>query len=284
MIAMLGPAACSAAGAMLLARLDNRSAQWLGGGSLAAALLFASAPAHADQALTIEDNARVDCIASKSDLTRVSLVGDQFASVSKLQPDSPLDDFSIVNEPTRGDIYVSVPAGTRLKTLSFFGTSKKGYVYKFACRIEGSEAQQIFLTNPAASDETAAKAVLTEGDEDAPDTDETAVRLIQAMAEQKLAPGYHMEKSAHMPVKAGPLTVQLIAEYRGVELTGQVIRIENTGSAPAALSETQVAPAGAVAVAIANPRLEARQVTTAYVVLHRARASAFAASLPEGAR
>src|SRR3546814_5034234 len=82
------------------------------------------------------DNSRVACVASEKDLTRISLIGDEFASVSKVQPTNPLDDFSVVNEPTRGDIYLSVPEGFRLKVLSFFGTTKKGYVYKFGCRIE----------------------------------------------------------------------------------------------------------------------------------------------------
>lgn len=258
----------SAAGAVLVSRVENRGAQWLGASVLAAAAMIVAPPAFADQALTVEDNARVECIASKSDLTRVSLIGDEFASVSKIQPENPLDDFSIVNEPTRGDIYVSIPSGFRPKSLSFFGTSKKGYVYKFACRIDAVEAQQIFLNNPGAAEQRG-KVDVAEGDEEAPDTDETAVRLIQAMAEQKVVPGYQMERSALVPVKAGPLTVQLLAEYRGVELTGRVIRIENTGKTAAELTEAQIAPAGAVAVAIGNPKLEARQVTTAYVVIRK---------------
>ena len=268
MIEALGMGFMTAAGAVLVSRFDNRGAQWLGGAALAAALVLAPVPALADQALTVEDNSRVDCIASKSDLTRFSLIGDEFASVSKVQPENPLDDFSIVNEPTRGDIYVSVPGGFRPKSLSFFGTSKKGYVYKFSCRIEAVEAQQIFLKNPGAEQDQA-KVDLAASDEDAPDTDETAVRLIQAMAGQQVVPGYRMERSALVPVTAGTLTVQLLAEYRGVELTGRVIRIENTGKTAVELTEAQVAPQGAVAVAIANPKLEARQVTTAYVVVRK---------------
>ena len=77
----------------------------------------------ADQNLEVSDNASVECVASAHELTRISLVGDGFASVSKVQPDSPLDDFDVVNEPTRGDIYISVPTGYRPKGLSFFGTS-----------------------------------------------------------------------------------------------------------------------------------------------------------------
>ena len=131
---------CLGARALLLSRLDNRGAQ-LAGCLVFAAGLFGATPAFADQTLTVEDNARVECVASQRDLTRISLVGDGFASVSKVQPENPLDDFSVVNEQNRGDIYLSVPTGFRPKALSFFGTSRKGYVYKFACRIEPIEAQ-----------------------------------------------------------------------------------------------------------------------------------------------
>lgn len=257
-----------AAGAALVSRFDNRGAQLVGGGVIALALSMAASPAFADQALTVDDNARIECVASKNDLTRISLVGDEFASVSKVQAESPLDDFSVVNEPTRGDIYVSVPSGYRPKALSFFGTSKKGFVYKFACRVDVVEAQQIFLTNPGAAQETA-KAQLAQDDGEAPDADETAVRLIQSMAEQRVVPGFKMERAALVPVKSGSLTVQLIAEYRGIDLTGRVVRIENTGKAAVELTEGLVAPSDALAVAIANPRLEGRQVTTAYVVVRK---------------
>src|SRR3546814_20913295 len=81
---------------------------------IGAAFLIAQT-ARADETVMVEDNSRVACVASDKDLTRISLIGDEFASVSKVQPTNPLDDFSVVNEPTRGDIYLSVPAGFRLK-------------------------------------------------------------------------------------------------------------------------------------------------------------------------
>lgn len=263
---------CLGAGALLLSRFDNRAGQLVGSVIFAAGVLAAT-PAWADQTLMVEDNARIDCVASQRDLTRISLVGDAFASVSKVQPENPLDDFSVVNEQTRGDIYLSVPTGYRPKTLSFFGTSKKGFVYKFACRIEPLEAQQIFLANPGA--EVAAKSAdADEGDQQAPDLDETAVRLVQAMAVQKVVPGFRMEKAALVPVRVGDITVQLLAQYRGLDLTGRVLRIENTGKAATELGEAQIAPADAMAVSIANPRLEPHQVTTAYVVTRKINAGA----------
>jgi conjugal transfer pilus assembly protein TraK len=140
----------------------------------------------------VEDNARVECVASQKDLTRISLVGDAFASVSKVQPENPLDDFSVVNEPTRGDIYLSVPGGFKAKALSFFGTSKKGFVYKFACRIEPSRRSRS-SSNPGAA-AAAKSADADEGDQQAPDLDETAVRLVQAMAGQKVVPGFRWKR------------------------------------------------------------------------------------------
>ena len=68
-------------------------------------------PALADQSIPAADNGTVACTASAKDLTRISLAGDQFASVSKISTGNPAEDFKIVNEPVRGDIYISVPDG-----------------------------------------------------------------------------------------------------------------------------------------------------------------------------
>ncbi|MBJ7527040.1 MAG: type-F conjugative transfer system secretin TraK [Sphingomonadaceae bacterium] len=257
-------------GAVLSGRTGRVGQQWSGLALLLVSFFLAVMPAQADQTVMVEDNSRVDCVASKKDLTRVSLLGDEFASVSKIQPNNVLDDFSVVNEPTRGDIYISVPEGFRPKILSFFGTSKKGYVYKFACRVEPVEAQQIFLSNPTAEKVDVAQ---LDGDEQAPDGDETAVRLVQAMASQRVVPGYTMRKSALVPVKVGSLNVQLLAEYEGLEMVGRTIRIENMSKQPVVLAENDIAPPGAVAVAIANPNLAGGQVTTAYVVTRPQRMS-----------
>jgi conjugal transfer pilus assembly protein TraK len=249
--------------------IGNRS---LGAGLIAAGLMVSVAPAHADQALTVEDNAAVDCIASSKDLTRISLVGDEFASVSKVAVVSPLEDFNIVNEPTRGDIYVGVAGQFKRKTFSFFGTSKRGFVYKFTCRLEAIDAQQIFITNPHV-------AALAQGEKpgsganadyaEAPDQDETAIRLVQGMASGAVVPGFRMERAGLLPVRSGDLSVQLVSEYQGLDLTGRIVRIENLGSKPALLSEAMVAPKGAVAVSIANARLASRQATSVYVVTPR---------------
>lgn len=227
------------------------------------ALLTLAAPAHADQTVMAADNSRVDCIASSRDLTRISLVGDEIASVSKLQTGNPNEDFSVVNEPVRGDIYVSVPEAFSPNVLSFFATSKKGYVYKFACRLSGTEAQQVFVANPAIagdkSDEARTEAPV--------DPDEQAVMLVQAMYSSSIPDGYRMRQPVLSPVRVGQLKVQMIAEYRGKILSGQVLRIENKGHAPIAVTENVLAPSRAKAVSISEPNLAPGVVTTAYIVM-----------------
>ena len=110
---------------------------------------------------------------------------------------------------------------------------------------------------------------VTDSEEAAPDADETAVRLIQAMASQEIVPGYRMRRSALVPVQAGDVTVQLVAEYEGLDVVGRVVRIENSSSAPIEITEGRIAPSDALAVSIANPKLAPRQATSAYVVTRK---------------
>ena len=119
----------------------------IGAGMIVAGGMVLAAPAFADEHVLAKDNSEVACTMSKSGLTRVSLKDDRFASVSKLTTGVDTDDFTVVNEPTRGDIYVSVPEAYSRPNVSFFGTTSKGYVYKFSCRLAGDDAQQVFVEN-----------------------------------------------------------------------------------------------------------------------------------------
>ncbi|MBJ7499643.1 MAG: type-F conjugative transfer system secretin TraK [Sphingopyxis sp.] len=257
--------ACLAAGlavGCVLASRQQCHVSRAGGVSLIAGgvLLFAS-PAWADQTVMAADSAQVDCTASARDLTRISLVEDQFASVSKVSTGSAYDDFTVVNEPVRGDIYISVPEGYGRPALSFFGTTRRGYVYKFVCRVSGDEARQLFVSNPA---------IARQGGESAPrgrtTAQEAAVDLVQAMYGGRILDGYEMRQRALTPAMVGALKVQLVAEYRGDTLSGRVLRIENKGRETIALDQGTIAPASALAVAIAEPQLAPGSVTTAYLV------------------
>ena len=251
-------------GAALLSRqcLGYRA---IGASLILIAAVLVTAPAWADQNIVAADSAQVDCQASLKDLTRISLVDDEFAAVSKISTGNAADDFSVVSEPVRGDIYLSVPEGFARPALSFFGTSKRGYVYKFACRIGGDQALQVFVSNPAIAREKDAE---QDSRAAAPDPQEAAVQLMQAMYAGGTTPGYDMQQRSLRPVYVGDLKVQMIAEYRGTDLSGKVLRIENKGSAPIELNEATVAPSNALAVSIAEPKLAPGKVTTAYLVSH----------------
>ncbi|MDF0544831.1 type-F conjugative transfer system secretin TraK [Sphingobium sp. H39-3-25] len=252
----------AALGTAFLTRVYCHASRFIGATLVALAIFLIAEPAFADQTIMASDSAQVDCTASAKDLTRISLVEDEFASVSKISTGNPQDDFSVVNEPVRGDIYLSVPDGFGRPALSFFATSKRGYVYKFVCRISGDEAAQVFVSNPAIANERAAENGPTNqlGPQDA------AVELVQAMYSNAVADGYEMRQRTLRPVYVGALKVQMIAEYRGSELTGRVLRIENKGDQSVELTESMIAPSSALAVSIADSKLAPGKVTTAYLV------------------
>ncbi|MEO6716171.1 MAG: type-F conjugative transfer system secretin TraK [Novosphingobium sp.] len=222
--------------------------------------LAAALPAHADEFRQGADNARIDCTVSRHELTRIALVGDQFASVSKISSGYPYNDFAVTNEPVRGDIYLSVPETFAAGKLSFFATTRKGFVYKFACTIAAIDAQQVFVTNPALAKNDAA-----EWEAETPQS-ASAVRLIQAMANNVALPGFIVRQASDHPVRVGDLELQLVAEYRGAALTGKTIRIVNRGTAPVTLAERDLAPRDAVAVSLGAAKLAPGDATSAFII------------------
>lgn len=214
----------------------------------------------ADQFRQAADGSSIDCAVSARELTRFALVDDQFASVSKISSGTPYNDFAVTNEPLRGDIYVSVPETFAARAISFFATTRKGFVYKIACRIEPIPAVQVFITNPAIARNMAA-----DWEKETPLT-ASAVRLIQAMAGDRSVEGFEVRQVAASPARVGDLEVQLIADYRGSSLAGKVIRIANRSKENVTLAERNLAPAGALAVAIVSPVLAPGMSTTAFVV------------------
>ncbi len=226
----------------------------------AAALALACPSVAADQFRQAADGSSIECAVSARELTRFALVDDQFASVSKISSGTPYNDFAVTNEPLRGDIYVSVPETFAARAISFFATTRKGFVYKIACRIEQIPAVQVLITNPAIARNMAA-----DWEKETPLT-ASAVRLIQAMADDRSVQGFEVRQVAASPARVGDLEVQLIADYRGSSLAGKVIRIANRGKANVTLAERDLAPAGALAVAIVSPVLAPGMSTTAFVV------------------
>jgi len=217
-------------------------------------------PAHADQSLRVADNGTVACTASLKDLTRFSLAGDQFASVSKIATGNAAEDFKIVNEPVRGDIYLSVPDGFARASLSFFGTTRKGFVYKFVCQVRGDQAEQVFVTNEAIKAEKAKDWELRTSPED------TAVRLAQAMYRSEALEGFEIRGDVLEPVSVGKLEVQQVGQYIGADLKGLVLRVRNTGRTPIALDENVLAARGSVAFMTPVSELAAGQIAAVYLI------------------
>jgi conjugal transfer pilus assembly protein TraK len=229
--------------------------------SLAAlAVGLAAVPAHADQFVEAADNATIACELARGELTRIALVGDGFANVSKIASGFPYNDFQVTHEPVRGDIYISVPPQYAAARVSFFATSKAGYVYKFACRLGSDEATQVFITNPALAKAEAAEWESAASPEDA------AVRLIEAMASDAVLPGYRARAELSAPRRTDGIEVQLVAEYEGDALTGQHFLIRNLGKESLVLAAEREAPAGALAFAYGRDSLNPGEATSAFLV------------------
>ena len=240
-------------------RLSRRARTALPG--LAALIAFAAAPAEAaDQFKQAADGAGIECSVSARELTRFALVSDQFACVSKISSGTPYNDFAVTNEPIRGDIYVSVPETYAAGSISFFATTRKGFVYKVSCRVEPIPAAQVFITNPAIATNQAA-----EWESETP-LATSAVRLVQAMANDRTIDGFEVRQASDLPARAGDLEIQLVAEYRGASLAGKVVRITNRGRDSITLAERDLAPRDTLAVSIVTPTLEPGSSTTAFVV------------------
>lgn len=217
----------------------------------------------ADQHLMVADNGSVECAVSQRDLTRLALIGDAFASVSKVGTGQPYNDFSLQHEPVRGDLYLSVPELYAPRTVSFFATTRNGYTYKFQCQVKPIGAEQIFLTNPAIGQAKAAR-----WERQSPER-ETAVRLIQAMYGNGTVEGYQIRHPSGGTERFGGLRLRVTSLYEGAALTGRVIEIRNVGREAFTLSESLFASSRSVAVALGQEQLGPGERTVAWLVERR---------------
>lgn len=229
-------------------------------GAALCVLAFTASPAFADQFVEAADNAKIDCVLSRGELTRIALVGDGFANVSKIASAYPYNDFTVTHEPVRGDIYISVPDGFTKPNLSFFGTTRKGFVYKFLCQVRGNDAEQVFVTNTAIKAEQARDWEVQSSPED------TAVRLAQAMYRSEAIDGFEIRQSVLEPVAVGKLEVQQVGEYRGAELKGLILRVRNTGREALPLDENLLAGRTSVAFMTPVSQLAPGQVAAVYLI------------------
>ena len=247
-------------GSVLASRPICMGSRMIGGVLVVLGMGLISVPALADQQLVAADNGTVPCVASARDLTRFSLKEDQFASVSKITTGIPTEDVKIVNEPVRGDIYLSVPDGFTRQSVSFFATTRKGFVYKFVCQVRGNDAEQIFVANNAIASDRARDWEVRSSPED------TAVRLSQAMYRSEQIEGFDIRQTVLEPVMVGKLQVQQVGEYRGADLKGLVLRVRNTSRQEVPLDENVLAARGVVSFMTPVGTLAPQQETAVYLI------------------
>ena len=221
--------------------------------------LFLPALAHADQHVPVTDGGEVQCYLAARGVTRISLVGDAFASSVRRPVGDGQADIAVQSEPTRGDIYVSVPDGFPGPSLSFFAISRKGFTYKFRCTLTQADAQQIFVENPAAANGFDARS--------AAQVWETPILLMKAMAARVPLTGYVVTNPEVRPVQVGTLQVSAQAVYDGPDMLGKVLRITNTGTRDTDVSESDLSPPNTLLASIALPHLRPHEATEAFVVM-----------------
>lgn len=220
-------------------------------------------PVQADQHLMVADNGTVECAVSQRDLTRLALINDAFASVSKVGTGQPYNDFSVQHEPVRGDLYLSIPELYAPRSVSFFATTAKGFTYKFLCRIIAIGAEQVFLTNPAIAEAKAAK-----WERQTPEQ-ATVVRLMQAMYARQVIEGYRLIQPPGGAQRRGDLRLRVASLYEGASLAGRVVEIRNTGRETVPLAESLLASPHALAVAYGREALGPGETTLGYLVEKR---------------
>src|SRR3546814_5184304 len=63
-------------------------------------------PAHADQFVEAADNATLHCELARGELTRIALIDDGLANVSKIASGFPYNDFQVTPDPVRRDLHI----------------------------------------------------------------------------------------------------------------------------------------------------------------------------------
>lgn len=233
--------------------------------ALAAAML-SPIIALADQHVPVSDGGEVQCYLAAKGVTRISLVGDAFAASVRRPVGDGAADITVQSEPTRGDIYVSVPDGFPNGAVSFFAISRKGFTYKFRCTLTPTDAQQIFVENPASTGGADTRS--------AAQVWEAPVLLLKAMTAKLPLTGYVVTNSEAKATRVGPLQVLSQATYDGPDMLGKVLQITNLGPKDIDVSEADLSPPNALLASVTHPHLRPHEVTEAFVVMRATSAPA----------
>ncbi|MEM1410150.1 MAG: type-F conjugative transfer system secretin TraK [Pseudomonadota bacterium] len=230
------------------------------GVSAAAAITAAGA----QQITEVSDGGVVSGYVSASGVTRLSFTGDQAASSPMSQGGSG-PGFSLVHEPTTGDLYLTLERaprrGERAGAVSFFVTTKAGFTYQVELASKDVPSTQIEVRNPELTIKRAERIAA-----EAP-LEARVVTLTRAMWSGALADGYAIERPVARERAAGSLRLTVRAIYESANLNGRVLTVRNPSRGTVEVTEDLFLAPGVLAVTLQGPRqLAPRESMTVLVV------------------
>ena len=222
--------------------------------TILSSLAFAAAmiaPADAQQLLEASDGQVISGYVSATGVTRLSFVGDAAASIQMGQGgDGP--GFSIVHEPAKGDLYLTLVRdprrGERASAASFFVTTREGFTYQVELAAREVPSTQISIRNP----EIALKAAQAKTASDPQEV--RIVTLTRAMWSGLTIDGYGIERPYQRERAAGSLRMSVSAVYEGRDLTGRVLTVRNNTPGAVSVDEALFMAPGVLSVTLKGKR------------------------------
>jgi len=141
-------------------------------------------------------------------ITRISLVGDAFASSVRRPVGEGQSDISVQSEPTRRRYLCLGADGFRVRRCRFFAISRKGFTYKFRCTLTQTDAQADFCREPG-DGQWRRRQVRSASLGSRP------ILLMKAMAARLPLTGYVVTNPNTKPAQVGTLQVVSQAIYDG---------------------------------------------------------------------
>lgn len=218
---------------------------------LTAAAITLAASSQAEQLIEARSGGVVTGHVSSSGVTRISFVGDAAASVQLAQGgEGP--GFSLVHEPTTGDLYLTLArdpgTGEAPGAASFFVTTRAGFTYQVELAARDVPSTQIAIRNGDLAFKRA------EAPARASNEEARIVALTRAMWTGALIDGFDIRRPRAREQVAGSVRLRPAALYEGEGLTGRVLTLRNPAPGAVTISEDLFLAPGVLAVVIKGER------------------------------
>jgi conjugal transfer pilus assembly protein TraK len=141
----------------------------------------------------------------------------------------------VTNEPVRGDIYLSVPDTYAARNHQLLCDNEEGLRLQIQ-RAAQSRSTPANIHHQSCAGKTRCGGLGKPKRRSRP----AAVRLIQAMANNRTFDGYDYPASSRLAARVGDLEVQLIAEYRGSASPAKSSAHEQKRPKPLTLAESDI--------------------------------------------